>query len=553
MHRLAGTILEAEGATPEAMGAFARAEEWAEVTRLLREGGVNGQDTVARWLDTIPEHIALNDPWVRRGLARRLTVDGAFSHALSIYHDLKRQALDLRSDADLPEARLLESWTAPNVGRTVSWVDLLRAAIAGRPGEVADAAVPSGPVEQLATIGALLLAGRVGEAQDSLGRLVDAHGPVAEAVAVALEVCADILRDLDDPGDGIGVAARLAADANLPMLERLVGSLNALIGHPESAAVAAAMADEAGDEWGGALARLFGGLGSLLSGNPDPATLEKSAATFGALGASTLQCWADVLRELSSEAGAVLPGFEGIAKGTGPTLHALALVQLARTSERPVVLLDQAIAIANAAGTGFLVDSAARRCIEGFRTPPGSPTVDDAGAVGVPRLDVTWVGPLSLRLDGRPVDLTALRPIHRSLLKLIVVRAGAWVHREVLIEELWPERPPEQGFRNLQVGISAIRRMLEPSAPRGDSHLLERDGERYRLVIASFDLRTLEERVEHFDRSTRAGDDEGARVARAAIAELLHDEPLADADYLDTLETERNRLSMLTERIRSTG
>jgi DNA-binding SARP family transcriptional activator len=92
------------------------------------------------------------------------------------------------------------------------------------------------------------------------------------------------------------------------------------------------------------------------------------------------------------------------------------------------------------------------------------------------------LGGFSLELDGRLVDEAAAKPMERTLLHLLCMRAGERVHREELIETLWPEAEPDAGLHRLQVAVSALRRLLSPD-PGGQSPVLAREGDSYRLAL----------------------------------------------------------------------
>jgi predicted ATPase/DNA-binding SARP family transcriptional activator len=54
---------------------------------------------------------------------------------------------------------------------------------------------------------------------------------------------------------------------------------------------------------------------------------------------------------------------------------------------------------------------------------------------------------------------------HAALLKILVGERGQVVPADRLIEWLWPDLPPRSGQANLYVGISLLRRVLEPGLP----------------------------------------------------------------------------------------
>ena len=97
------------------------------------------------------------------------------------------------------------------------------------------------------------------------------------------------------------------------------------------------------------------------------------------------------------------------------------------------------------------------------------------------------LGPYALEVDGVAVDLTAVKPRHRSLLWLLSIHAGEAVHSDAILEALWPDAPEGPGRRNLQVAVSSLRHAIEPDAPRGQWDLLVREGDAYRLAVDDHD------------------------------------------------------------------
>ena len=109
----------------------------------------------------------------------------------------------------------------------------------------------------------------------------------------------------------------------------------------------------------------------------------------------------------------------------------------------------------------------------------GRTETEEAG----PAFELRCLGGLRLRLHGRDVDLGTVKPRARSLLRLLAMHEGRPVHREVLMEALWPAGDPVAGARNLQVLISSLRQALEPGRGRGDDTIVRRDGDAYRLAL----------------------------------------------------------------------
>jgi DNA-binding SARP family transcriptional activator len=91
------------------------------------------------------------------------------------------------------------------------------------------------------------------------------------------------------------------------------------------------------------------------------------------------------------------------------------------------------------------------------------------------------------------------------------------VHREVLLESLWPDATPEGGTRNLQVAVSSLRHVLGRALGNPPPLHVERNGDAYRLAVTAGTSVDLVE----FDQAAAAA--RGARAsgdAPAAIAAL---------------------------------
>jgi DNA-binding SARP family transcriptional activator len=101
-------------------------------------------------------------------------------------------------------------------------------------------------------------------------------------------------------------------------------------------------------------------------------------------------------------------------------------------------------------------------------------------------------------------------------LHLLALHAPRPVHREVLVDCLWPEADAATGTRNLQVAISSLRALLEPGVARGAYTLLVREGDAYRLALppgADADVASFEEALAVARLALARGDLDAAAVA----------------------------------------
>jgi DNA-binding SARP family transcriptional activator len=110
------------------------------------------------------------------------------------------------------------------------------------------------------------------------------------------------------------------------------------------------------------------------------------------------------------------------------------------------------------------------------------------------------------------MDLSGVKPRVRKLLHLLALHTEQPVHREVVIESLWPEADPERGARNLHVAISSLRQFLAVGS-QGEAIQILREGEEYRLKLppdSYADVAVFAASVEEIRRCRAAGDEGGA-------------------------------------------
>jgi DNA-binding SARP family transcriptional activator len=154
------------------------------------------------------------------------------------------------------------------------------------------------------------------------------------------------------------------------------------------------------------------------------------------------------------------------------------------------------------------------------------------------------LGGFSLTIDGHVVDDGAAKPMERSLLHLLAIRANEAVHREALIEALWPDAEPEAGRHRLQVAVSSLRRLLTSTDPDA-ARLLSRDGDAYRLSLppgSEYDIEAFEAAVEAATKA-RARDDLPAERDALRQALALYGGPVLPGDGpVDWAQPTRTRL-----------
>jgi DNA-binding SARP family transcriptional activator len=161
---------------------------------------------------------------------------------------------------------------------------------------------------------------------------------------------------------------------------------------------------------------------------------------------------------------------------------------------------------------------------------------------------VRCFGSFRLEVGGRSVDTTSLKPRHQALLHLLAMGAGRPVHREQLVEALWPVHPdPRAAARNLHVAVSSLRRLLEPEAARGASALVVRDGDSYRLAVGphdDVDVRTFERSLDEARAARAPADGQRAEAALMAALRAYTGELLPGDGPAEWVVKERDRYRM---------
>jgi DNA-binding SARP family transcriptional activator len=132
----------------------------------------------------------------------------------------------------------------------------------------------------------------------------------------------------------------------------------------------------------------------------------------------------------------------------------------------------------------------------------------------------------------------------RSLLRLLSLSAPGPVHREVIVDALWPDADAETGTRSLQVAVSALRQLLEPGVARSASSLVRRDGEAYSLHLdagSSIDVRDFDAQAGRGQRAFLEGDAGAAVTALGGALDLYRGDLLPEEGPTDWVVKGRER------------
>ena len=550
-HASAGALLEAEGALPEALRAFCRAEDWEAVRRLL---GGQGEQLAAgggSWLDAVPPAIQRHDPWVALAAARRARNDGRWPAAHDAYLRAESGFGPGRAaDASRHERLALTAWMDPGAIPPPDASGILRSGLVREPvaamRDLPRVVDPAGPVAR----GLLALAaGEVVAARRLLTAAADAAeaGPLATAAARLGAAVAALLAGEAWNGQAFDRAAGEAERAGVPWLARLGRELGRRLDPAaEPAAPGPGSPGEAAgtDAWSRALQEL-----ATAWAATDPETglaaAESAASGFRQLGAAVPEAWsralaaAAMVRSAAPDAREAALAAEGLGRATGtPAARMLAYAALGRAAEGRVADYAQ-LADTVRADIGLVLPPG----LEGDAEVPPPDVVlpgTDGRAPGAderrvlrPTVRIRTLGGCGLDVDGRRASLDRAKPRVRSLLRLLAMHAGAPVHREVIQEALWPEADADAGARSLHVAVSAARRLLDDVAQPVGGRLLVRDGDAYRLDVApeSVDLGRFDRAIAEGRAARSRGEVSAAAFALAMelyAGELLPEEGPAD-------------------------
>jgi DNA-binding SARP family transcriptional activator len=526
-HVRAAQILEREDAYAEAARSYARAGRWPSVRRLLGLLGASLiADGVEPWRDVLPAWLVAEDPWLMLAEGRHRFSRGQIAAAIESF----RHAHGLFSDEDgrahCQQALARANTWLPGLQRPHGpWPNWLRAATQGHPAMVAGRADKlSGAGGRLVRVVARALAGEINEARSELaGADVDVPGIDGMALRLLRGVAQVAAGEPAGPATLDQVA--LEAEHDAPWLARMARAAVAVEGSEQAAKTAYAVAEECareGDAWGEVLAA---GLAWLPhAGTADPAETAELVRRCRRLDAAVVLAWIQAIHALAAAA-ADLPDADllagqaaAVARSAGVSgARALAYAAAATVPGCPPGSAARARNFA--AECGLPEELTAAWLATATEAEPPQP---DAGVPSAePPIIVRCLGGFSVHRGGQLVDPSTVKPRVRSLLRLLAMNAGAAVHRDALVEALWPDLSPATAAHNLHVAVSSLRKLLEPESTRGRARVLVREGDGYQLALpthSSCDVSEVRAALDSARRRQLSGDRAGAAQAiRAAV------------------------------------
>jgi DNA-binding SARP family transcriptional activator len=553
-HRRAALLLEREGLTEDAAAAFAKAEDWDGVARTLGYPAGAGAGLGGAWLEALPPTVVETDALLLMARARRALASGALADAVATMKAAEEVAAStLVAERCREERGRIAAWMNAERPAGDDWIALLRGATQRQPREAQRvASLLTGPSGRFAEGVAAFLAGDMLTGARLL-RGVAAHPGSASPMAAGAQLMATICASMngrDPQEDALDRLRDEVEEAGIPWLDRMARAALVLY-TPLSTDALDNLGDACqreGDRWGEALVALMSGICHLRRGVVGVPDFERAASMFDELGAGVLatvgygylalaaQVAGD--RELAARAAQQARSLASLLDV--PHAAGLAALALGRLfgDERE---FSRARELLNPLGTWEWHQRLGIDPLGEADGGPGRPeqsgspsgerhSAEDVvtsvnGRVAgtemppVATVQLRCLGGFSLAVRGRTVDESAAKPMERALLHLLSMQAGEQVHREALIEALWPEAERDAGLHRLQVAISSLRRLIAVDH-EDQPLLLAREGDSYRLIVPEDSDVDLWQLDTHLRR---------AALARNSGQFLLEEESLAAA------------------------
>ena len=162
---------------------------------------------------------------------------------------------------------------------------------------------------------------------------------------------------------------------------------------------------------------------------------------------------------------------------------------------------------------------------------------------------LTCLGAFRLTVGGRPVDWTTLRPRSRALLMRLAMEHGRMVHRERLVDDLWPDATLAAGIRSLQVAASSVRQCLAAAGLPEDAVRREADAYALRLPGCVDQLRDFERLSRQATRDEATGRMREALRFRLDALDLYAGDLLPEVGPAEWVVAERERLRTAAARV----
>ncbi len=168
--------------------------------------------------------------------------------------------------------------------------------------------------------------------------------------------------------------------------------------------------------------------------------------------------------------------------------------------------------------------------------------VDETAAPTSAVLEIALLGPLRIARDGQQLTLSG--PKRRALLTLLALHAGTPLHRDRIVDALWPQRRTGREESTLRVHVSHLRDVLEPARDT-EPHIIVTVGSAYVLDERRVELDLL--RFQQLAQQAGALLPDEADRALPLLNEALglwRGRPLHDVEYEEFAQQDIRRLEL---------
>ena len=553
-YQKAGLLLEREGRAEEALAAFVKSEDWQGVARVLGRAGDAGAGLGEAWIDALPPDVVKTDSLLLLVRARRVLARGALDQAAEILRDAENAAVSSAvAERCRSERERILAWAEPSRSTGDDWIRVIRRATQRHPMDAyREALALPGLTGRFAEGCTALLAGNMRTATRVM-RAVVGHPEAGSAIVAGAGLVVAMAGTVSGRRLAKGESERIQEEveaSGIPWMDR-VARAAVVASDPSAGEILHDLVDACereGDQWGAAVIGLVGGVASLSEARravraADPAAdaLLRAARIFDELGAGVAEAvtWAylalaelaagrrdaaeraaDRARSLSASLDVPIgSGLAALAFGLlfGDVEQAAAAREMLQSQGTWEWHADLAGVDRSERSTGAL---------------PAPETGDLDGSSPAPAgVRVRCLGGFSFAVNGEVLDESTAKPMERALLHVLSINPGECVHREALIEALWPDADGDAGVHRLQVAVSSLRRLLSSGGVDG-TQILTRDGDAYRLALpegSDVDLRNLERAMRQAATARGAGDTDTEEEA-LVTAMASYGGPLMPAD-----------------------
>ncbi|MEO6125023.1 MAG: BTAD domain-containing putative transcriptional regulator [Ilumatobacteraceae bacterium] len=557
--RRAGILLEGRGAAHEALHCFARAGDWEAVRRLASPSNDHGRAASPAWIHDLPPALVADDPWLLLARARAEYLAGRWNDASESFRAAFAKGIGADfADQCRRQLAAMTAWADPMAPAPEGWIGLARHGCRRDPLAAASELLRLHTVDGLLAAAFLsLLGGDIRAARDAAERAIgdERAGPAGIAAGLAALALLRSIESTDRPktidSKALDDAEAYAERAGFGWLARVVQAAFALTDRPTGVDDAVRIRDRCvadGDAWGAAFSGFLGGLGAARRGVAGSGLLREAAHRFHSLDAITFEFLCTVAsatidgRAQHSDAMTV-----AIAAARQIGLQQMVPLLVALVDPQP---LDDLTATAlTAASTSEPVTDHDSDGIHGAAQVAGQGGRD----VDAEPLRVQCLGGFRLSVFGCEIDLDSLRPRARALLRMLAIHPANGLHRESIVDALWPDGTAESGIHNLQVAVSAVRKLLA-NAGVPEAFGIRRQGEAYRLVVATTeasDLALFMEVASQAKAAMARSDFDLAKPAARLALSTYGGELLVEDGPVEYVIRERSRVAAMREAVAS--